>query len=280
MSLKKYQDNNYLNEQNDDDNNQIDDNEKNQEDDIKLSTNNYLKRNEMNDYEKEKDGIKLNFDYNNANDNIASPEEKEYNRIGKTSNNDNNNNDTNLTISNLLFQLKQMSDKQLYLLDIISNLQKNSSEQINNLNNRIKDLEEKLIKQNDNNSNNVEKREVNHLYKGENPSTKLIKLLNGNNNERLIKCLNELKLEQIKNIDIKLIEDILMKLCILLTEGFKVHEIISFIKSILIVYKIKLKKITKKNLSDVLNYIQRTLETLKEEDSIDISLIISYLNNK
>ena len=55
-------------------------------------------------------------------------------------------------ISNLLYLLKQMSDKQLYLLDVISNLQKNSSEQINNLNNRISNLEEKIVKQNEKNN--------------------------------------------------------------------------------------------------------------------------------
>ena len=111
------------------------------------------------------------------------------------------------------------------------------------------------------------------------PNLILTKLLNGNNHEELIKCLNEFKLEQIKKLDIKLIEDTLIKLCMFLTEGFKVHEIICFIKGILIINKIKLKEITKKNLKDVFNYVQQNLKNLKDEDSIDISLIISYLNN-
>ena len=75
-----------------------------------------------------------------------------------------------------------------------------------------------------------------------------------------------------------MIEDTLIKLCILLTEGFKVHDIISFIKGILIINKIKLKEITKKNLKDILNYVQQNLKNLKDEDSIDISLMISYLD--
>ena len=191
-----------------------------------------------------------------------------------------NNNNNNITVSNLLFQLKQMSDKQLYLLDVISNLQKTSSEQINHLNKRIKDLEEKIIKKNENNEsmNNFEKGEDNHKVEIDDPNIFLTKLLNGNNQEELINYLNELKLEQIKKLDIKLIEDTLVKLCILLTEGFKVNEIIFFIKGILIIYKIKLKEITKKNLKDVLSYIQNNLSNLKNEDSIDISLIISFLN--
>lgn len=83
---------------------------------------------------------------------------------------------------------------------------------------------------------------------------------------------------QIKKLDIKLIEDALMRLCILLTEGFKVHDIIGFIKGILIINKIKLKETTKKNLKDIFVFIQQNLNNLKDEDSIDISLIISYLN--
>ena len=87
---------------------------------------------------------------------------KNINNIEKEINNDENINNSNNNlndkkISNLLYLLKQMSDKQLYLLDVISNLQKNSSEQINNLNNRIKALEEKIVQQNNNKSENSEK---------------------------------------------------------------------------------------------------------------------------
>ena len=231
--------------------------------------------NNMSELGKEKDEMinykNLNIDFNNINNQEKETENKD---IQIEKNNDNN----NITISNLLFQLKQMSDKQLYLLDIISNLQKNSSEQINTLNRRIKDLEEKISNQNDIKVQNQEDNRDNMIPSNENPNYILTKLLNDNSHEKLIIYLNELKLEQIKKLDIKLIEDTLIKLSILLTEGFKTHEIISFIKGILIINKIKLKEITKKNLKDVLNYIQQNLTNLKDEDSIDISLIISYLN--
>ena len=186
------------------------------------------------------------------------------------------------TISNLLFLLKQMSDKQLYLLDVISNLQKSSSEQINNLNNRINNLEAKIANQKKSNKSEYSDDDniITNNYKiNENdPNMVLSRILNGNNNEELIKCLNGFNLGQIKKLDIKLIEDALMRLCILLTEGFKIHEIIGFIKGILIINKIKLKEITRKNLKDIFVYIQQNLNNLKDEDSIDISLIISYLN--
>jgi hypothetical protein len=210
---------------------------------------------------------------------------KNINNIEKEINNDENINNSNNNlndkkISNLLYLLKQMSDKQLYLLDVISNLQKNSSEQINNLNNRIKALEEKIVQQNNNISeNSEEKLSANDNNINENdPNIILSRILNSNNNEELIKCLNGFNLSQIKKLDIKLIEDALMRLCILLTEGFKIHEIIGFIKGILIINKIKLKVITKRNLKDIFIFIQNNINNLKDEDLIDISLIISYLN--
>ena len=239
--------------------------------------------NKENEEEKE---INNNIDINNK-DNIDVEENEDFkitknnnnNSINNNGNNNNNNhnNINNITINNLLFQLKQMSDKQLYLLDLISNLQKNSSEQINNLNKRIRDLEGKLKEQNNDYYPGDTVDNINSSWE-EDPNYTLTKILNGKNNEKLIKYLNGLKLEEIKKLDIKLIEDTLIRLCILLTEGFKVHEIISFIKGLLIINKIKLKEITKKNLKDVFNYVQQNLTDLKEEDSVDISLIVSYLN--
>ena len=246
----------------------------------KESNNDILKETEIKNFSsissKEKDEIENN-NINNINFNDNN-EEKD-----QIKNDNNNNNNNNVIISNLLYELKKMSDKQLYLLDIISNLQKNSSEQINALNKRIKNLEEKLINKNNNYNNNDEQNyeyEDNNLIKEDNnnPNYILTKLLNGNNHDELIRYLNELNLHQIKKLDLKLIEDTLIKLCILLTEGFKVHEIICFIKGILIINKIKLKDITKKNLKDVFNFVQQNLSNLKDEDSVDISLIISYLN--
>ena len=220
------------------------------------------------------DNIKNNKE-NIINNNIL---EKE--KDNNESDNKNNEKENDKKISNLLYLLKQMSDKQLYLLDVISNLQKSSSEQINNLNNRINNLEEKILTQNANNkfANSEEEFIYNYKYNENEPNMILSKILNENNNDELIKCLNGFNLDQIKKLDIKLIEDALMRLCILLTEGFKIHEIIGFIKGILIINKIKLKLTTKKNLKDIFIYVQQNLKNLKDEDSIDISLIISYLN--
>ena len=242
---------------------------------LKEPINNYLEDNKIS--EKNDDEI-VNI---NNNKNFIKSNNDEENKEMINENYDTQNQSYKKIISNLLYQLKTMSDRQIYLLDVISNLQKNSSEHINNLNKRIDDLEMKLSKENNNKFEDLHKEDDNRNYKtegGDSPNNILAKLLNDNNSEELINYLNKLKLEQIKKIDIKLIEDILIKLCILLTEGFKVHEIIIFVKGILIINKIKLKEITKKNLKDVFNYVQNNLTNLKDEDSIDISLILSFLN--
>jgi hypothetical protein len=242
---------------------------------LKEPINNYLEDNKIS--EKNDDEI-VNINNNKI---FFKSNYNEENKEMKNENFDTENQSYKKMISNLLYQLKTMSDRQIYLLDVISNLQKNSSEHINNLNKRIDDLEMKLSKENNNKFEDLHKEDDNRNYKtegGDSPNNILSKLLNENNSEELINYLNKLKLEQIKNIDIKLIEDILIKFCILLTEGFKVHEIIIFVKGILIINKIKLKEITKKNLKDVFNYVQNNLSNLKDEDSIDISLILSFLN--
>ena len=283
MNLKNSQDINSFDEENNTNNinNYEISNISSEQTDFKFSNNNIVKDNIMNNFESISNTINTNKNnINNEdinNELINSNKNFNSNHHSNDNNNDNSNNNSKI-ISNLLYQLKKMSDKQLYLLDIISNLQKNSTEQINSLNKRIEELEEKVIKQNQNYEDTDESFNMNESDSN-NPNIILKKLLNGNNYEQLIRYLKELSLEQIKKLEIKLIEDTLIKLCILLTEGFKVHDIISFIKGILIINKIKLKEITKKNLKDILNYVQQNLKNLKDEDSIDISLIISYLNN-
>ena len=288
MNLKNSQDINSFDEENNTNNinNYEISNISSDQNDFKFSNNNITKDNITHNYESITNTI--NTDKKNNNNEDINNELINSNKNFNTNHNNNNNNEDNSNnrnnnskiISNLLYQLKKMSDKQLYLLDIISNLQKNSSEQINSLNKRIEELEEKVINQRNKDQNYEDIDESFNMNESDsdNPNFILKKLLGGNNYEQLIKYLKELSLEQIKKLEIKLIEDTLIKLCILLTEGFKVHEIISFIKGILIINKIKLKEITKKNLKDILNYVQQNLKNLKDEDSIDISLIISYLN--
>ena len=42
----------------------------------------------------------------------------------------------------------------------------------------------------------------------------------------------------------------------------------------------KLREVTLKNINDILLYIKDNINEIKDEDSIDISLLVSYLNKK
>ena len=42
----------------------------------------------------------------------------------------------------------------------------------------------------------------------------------------------------------------------------------------------KLRDVTLKNINDILLYIKDNINDIKDEDSIDISLLVSYLNKR
>ena len=44
--------------------------------------------------------------------------------------------------------------------------------------------------------------------------------------------------------------------------------------------QIKLREVSLKNINDILLYIKNNINDVKDEDSIDISLLISYLKKK
>ena len=131
-------------------------------------------KNNIENSDSEENNIKSDINFKNLIYSSDIDEEKKeiidnQNKIvfNESNNNEINDKNDNKKISNLLFLLKQMSDKQLYLLDIISNLQKNSTEQINSLNNRIKNLEDKIKIQNKTKSGVSENEEKNKIYKYE-----------------------------------------------------------------------------------------------------------------
>ena len=172
-------------------------------------------------------------------------------------------------IATLISQMKEMSDKQIYLIDIISNLQKSSSEQINLLNEKVSNLESNILKSrvnnkpydiNDNKLNNI-------IYSG--------------NESLIINYISNINLKEIKNLDVNVIEDILLVIYPILSKGNYIHECISFIKVILMSYNsnCKLRDITLKNINDILLYIKDNNNDIRDEDLIDISLLTSFLKN-
>ena len=180
-------------------------------------------------------------------------------------------------ISSLISTMKSMSDKQLYLLDVISNLQKTSTEQITKLTDRISQLESTIS------SLSVKKKMISH--EDTSPNSIIRNALCSNNEKIIIEKISSLTVSQIKEIDVDVIEDILLRICTIVTKGEYVHEIILFIKTIVISSKKfnQLRSVIKRNLKDVLEYLSNEQSkgiVIKDEDLIDISLLISVLNQQ
>ena len=180
-------------------------------------------------------------------------------------------------ISSLISTMKSMSDKQLYLLDVISNLQKTSTEQITKLTDRISQLESTIS------SLSVKKKMISH--EDTSPNSIIRNALCSNNEKIIIEKISSLTVSQIKEIDVDVIEDILLRICTIVTKGEYVHEIILFIKTIVISSKKfnQLRSVIKRNLKDVLEYLSNEESkgiVIKDEDLIDISLLISVLNQR
>ena len=179
-------------------------------------------------------------------------------------------------ISILLSQMKTMSDKQLYLLDVISNIQNYSTEQINLLNQKIENLENNILnKNNDKNNDNLSQNE-NIINK------QLKKCISSGDESSIINCISNINLKDIKELEIDTIENTLLAICPILSKGNNIHECITFIKAILMSYnnQFKLREVTLKNINDILLYIKDNINDIKDEDSIDISLLVSYLNKR
>lgn len=179
-------------------------------------------------------------------------------------------------ISSLISKMKTMSDKQLHLLDVITNLQKNSTEQITQLTSRINQLEKSLL--------SLSKQKKNNHIKDNSTNAILKSLLNSNDEDKIINKISSLTLNQIKDIDVKLIEDILLRICTIVTKGNYIHEIIMFIKTVVISSSKfnKLRSLIIRNLKDVLEFLNDDNNGIyiKDEDLIDISLLLSFLNKQ
>ena len=177
---------------------------------------------------------------------------------------------------NLISKMKTMSDKQLHLLDVITNLQKNSTEQITQLTSRINQLEKSLL--------TLSKQKKNNHIKDNSTNAILKSLLNSNDEDKIINKISSLTLNQIKDIDVKLIEDILLRICTIVTKGNYIHEIIMFIKTVVISSSKfnKLRSLIIRNLKDVLEFLNDDNNGIyiKDEDLIDISLLLSFLNKQ
>ena len=120
--------------------------------------------------------------------------------------------------------------------------------------------------------------ESKEIYPSNYINEKLIAFLNIEDNDKSIYCLKNITQEEIKKIDNNLIEDVILKLISFLEIGIYVHESISFIKKVFVKNKMKFKISTIKKLLSTLDAVLLNKDILRNEDSLDISLIISTIN--
>ena len=213
----------------------------------------------------------------------------------------------------IMNDILQISKMQTLLADKIISLEKNTYDRISFFKSRIDELERKVSpncselisiynnKLNKNNNNELisinndnelnNSKNNNGLYSIDNneiikykniyPSNvlneKLILFLNSNNNKSIY-LLPIIKEEQVIEIDNNLIEDVINKLIDYLNQGIFIHECINFIKKVFIKHKMKFQLNTIKRLLSSLDKLLMNKNILSNEDSLNISLIISTIN--
>jgi hypothetical protein len=261
----------------------------------------------INDEEDYINPIKIwyNFD-NNSRKNIKDERNKKQKGINAISINKSINN-SQINIINqtkeepklelIMNEIMKISKLQNSLSEKINSLEKNTHKQISYFNSRIDELEKtisnnELIENNnimDNDNILLDKKMINEswvlntneskvIYPSNYLNEQLIAFLNMEDIDKSIYCLKGITEEQMIKIDNNLIEDVLIKLIGFLEMGIYIHESISFIKKVFIKNKMKFKLNTIKRLLGTLDTLLINKDILSNEDSFDISLIISSIN--
>ena len=180
-------------------------------------------------------------------------------------------------ISTLLSQMNALSSKQIQLLDTISQLQNDTQSQINTLNNKITSLESTLSSLSNHFGSTKSKPaqpDINTFFK---------QALSQENTHEILSLLSKTPLNQIKNVNVDLIEETIERLIPLLSKGDEVKQIISFYKTVLLALRLPLRSKVVQHVKDVLEYVTRSGVDggyggdISEEEMIDISIILSSL---
>ena len=245
-----------------------------------------------------------NFDNKNSKTSIKNKKNKKQKESNNKINIDKSINNSQINIINqskeepklelIMNEIMKISKIQNFLAETITTLEKNTHKQILYFNSRIDELENNISnnelidnehKDNvDDVDNDIINDEVfiNNEYKIIYPSNtineKLIAFLNIKENDKSIYFLDGITEEQMIKIDNNLIEDVVNKLIKFLEQSIYIHESISFIKKVFIRNKMKFKLNTIKRLLSTLDRTLINKEILSNEDSFDISLIISSIN--
>ena len=172
----------------------------------------------------------------------------------------------------IMGEISKISEMQNFLAEKIISLEKNTLRQISYFDTKIEELENKFP---------CEEVVLDDNYKIIYPSNvineKLISFLNMKNNDESIYYLLGITEEQMSDVDNNLIEDVVNKIIDFLEQEINIHESISFIKKIFIRNKMRFQLNTIKRLLNAFDKLIHN-KTLRNQDSLDISLIMSYIN--
>ena len=196
----------------------------------------------------------------------------------------NNPSNETILINSLLSQMNSLSSKQLLLIDTIESIQKETQTQLDALNNKISTLESTvdsltnqltIIKSSPPPQNiKPNQNDINYIFKN---------ALNSDNQSDLLSLISSTSINQLKNVDISLIEDCVIRLIPLLSKGENTKIVISFYKAILPALRLPLRMVIIQNIKDILQYITNShingTYHISDEELIDVSIILSSLNN-
>lgn len=196
-------------------------------------------------------------------------------------------------ITDLLKQMKEMSDKQIHLIDIITSLKSTSQEQISKLSERITTLESLISNKISKAKSTKLKHSQSHaqaqkLAQFKTPSSKTSRSINPiiakaltASDQELISAMQAMSSEDISQLNHPLVEKCFIRLTEMLSKKSYIHPIITFLKHFLMGIKFELKKSSLINLNNMLLSIMSNNKgsTLNDEDIINITLLQSYLHS-
>ena len=238
---------------------------------------------------------------NNNNYTLNTNNKNNYYMISSDSNNLESGNKKNIILENknkndeytqLIHKMKDLSEKQIVLIDCLTQFKNDFFNVTSDLNNRIERLE-KIIS---NGTPNLTNQSVNFNntfnYKNNNFSINNYKNLNNyindpiqnlvdeNNLNSLLINLTKFTFEDLNEIPIQTLENVIYYFInkIQNEQNIPIDKIISILKKIMIGLKNKIANDCKENLEYTLKQLLKDLN-MKEDNVIEIKLILSYLKN-
>ena len=223
---------------------------------------NYLEKEKENEKE-EYNNSKEEINENNKNDYMISLNNLSEKKIEKK------NEITYNDYSELIKKMADLSEKQIFLIDCISQLRKDFSEAILNLNNRVDKIEKFIPNEN----NNLISQSINFIS-----SNFLQKLIDENNLNEIINYLIKVNSNELKEIPNQTLENIIYYFIhkIQNEKNIPLDKIISILKKCMISIKNQISNECIQNLEHTLKILLND-ENMEENNIIEIKLILSFL---